>query len=41
MFDGLGAFLKFTLWFIPIAGVLAVWKAIDLIAWAFHHVSIH
>lgn len=39
--DGLGQYLKFTMWFVPIAGVLAIWKLIELVAWAFAHVSFH
>jgi hypothetical protein len=33
MLDGIGTFLRFAAWFVPIAGVLALWKIIEIIIW--------
>lgn len=38
--EGLESFLKFTMWFIPIAGVLAIWKAVEIVIWLVNHVSV-
>jgi hypothetical protein len=34
MLDGVGSFVTFTFWFIPIASALALWKIIEIIIWA-------
>ena len=38
--DGLESYLRFTFWFVPVAGVLAVWKVIELAVWVANHVSV-
>ncbi len=38
MFDGLGTFIRFAIWAIPILGIIAAWKVIEVIVWACHHI---
>lgn len=40
MFDGIGVFINVALVALAISIPLAVWKLVDLVWWAFHHVHI-
>jgi len=40
MLDGLGFYFSLTLWLIIIFVPLGLWKLIELIIWAFQHISI-
>lgn len=40
-FDGLGDAIKFLFLICCISVPLGIWKAVDIVVWLFHHVSIH
>lgn len=41
MFDGVGRFIEFSIWAIPILGIFALWKIVELVWWGFHHITIN
>ncbi|WP_298800149.1 hypothetical protein [uncultured Devosia sp.] len=40
MFDGLGTFITASFWIMAISVPLGIWKLLDLIVWAVHHIKI-
>jgi len=40
IFDGIGVFIKVSLWVMAFSVPLGIWKAVEIVAWAIHHIHV-